>query len=161
LARIASLLLGLHLICCPSLVLAEDSSRASAPSVRHFGAPIELEVPTSLSEVLAHPEEFANRSILIAGRITDVCKKRGCWTVLADGDAHLRIRFKDYGFFLPSDIRGRFALAEGMVRVEMQSQETARHYARESQEVDPEAIVGERRVVAFTASGVRLIDSDD
>ena len=128
---------------------------------QNFGAPIALDAETSLKDVISHPERYAEGPVLIKGRVTDVCQKRGCWTVLADGDARVRIRFKNYGFFLPRDATGKLALAEGEVRVEVQSERTARHYASESKSEDPEAIVGERRVVAFTASGVRLIDSDN
>ncbi|MBW2290869.1 MAG: DUF4920 domain-containing protein [Deltaproteobacteria bacterium] len=31
--------------------------------------------------------------MLIKGRVTDVCQKKGCWTVIEDGDAQVRIRF--------------------------------------------------------------------
>ena len=155
--RIASLVLALGLTLVPVSVLAEGDLDASS---RDFGAPIQLDTPTPLSKVLAHPDRYAEEPILIAGRIADVCQRKGCWTVLAEGDAVLRIRFKDYGFFLPKDIHGQFALAEGRVQLETQSQETARHYAEESLDGNPEAIVGAQRVVAFIATGVRLTDSD-
>jgi len=157
LSRIADFLLASSLLLTPLLVVAAEGPDASN---RSFGAPIQLEVPTPLSEVLAHPERYAGGPVLIRGRVSDICQRKGCWTVLSDGDASLRIRFKDYSFFLPKDIRGQFALAEGEVRVEAQSQKTARHFAEESLDGDPESIVGPQRVVAFTASGVRLIDSD-
>ncbi len=155
--RSAACLLALNLMLSPVLVVAAEGPDASS---RNFGAPLRLETPTPLSEILAHPERYAGGPVLIRGRITDVCQRKGCWTVLADGDALLRIQFKDYGFFLPKDIRGQFALAEGEVRVETQSQKTARHYAKESLGGDPDAIVGPQRVVAFTATGVRLVASD-
>ncbi|MCP3983455.1 MAG: DUF4920 domain-containing protein [bacterium] len=156
-ARFAAIALGGLLILGPALVQAEERPQQPAGS---FGALIQLEVPTPLAEVVAHPERYAGTPILIRGRVSDVCQRKGCWTVLTDGSALLRIQFKDYGFFLPKDIRGRDALAEGEVRVEMLSQAAARHFAEESQDGDPESIVGPQRVVAFTASGVRLIDSD-
>jgi hypothetical protein len=52
------------------------------------------------------------------------------------------------------------ALAEGIVRVETQSEKAARHYAAESMGEDPNSIVGPQRVVAFPATGVRLIAQD-
>ncbi len=155
--RTASFVLAMNLMLSAALVAAAEGQGAS---VRSFGAPIQLETQTPLADVLAHPERYAGQAVLVRGRVTDVCQRKGCWTVLADGDASLRIRFKDYGFFVPKDIRGQFALAEGEVRVETQSQKAARHLASESLGGDPEAVVGPQRVVAFTATGVRLIDSD-
>ena len=154
--RFARLIAAVSLMLCGSLANAEDEPEEV---VREFGAPIQLETQTTLSQIVANPERYVSGPVLIRGRITDVCQKKGCWTVLADGDAHLRIRFKDYGFFVPKDSRGKFALAEGLVRVETQSQKTARHYASESIDGDPKAIVGPQKVVEFTATGVRLIDS--
>jgi len=154
-SRLASSLLGLSLLFCPALIAAEQAPPEAA--IRNFGAPIEIESPTRLAEIVAHPERYGEGPVLIRGRITDVCQKKGCWTVLAEGDAHVRIRFKDYGFFLPMDIRGQEALAEGEVKIESQSEKQARHYAAESIDGDPESIVGPQRVVSFTASGVRLV----
>ncbi len=157
LTRTAGFVLALNLMLGAVLVPAAEGQDASA---RSFGAPIRLETETPLAQVLAHPERYAEGPVLIRGRITDVCQRKGCWTVVADGEATLRIRFKDYGFFVPKDIRGQFALAEGEVRVETQTQEMARHFASESSGADPAAIVGPQRVVAFTATGLRLVESE-
>jgi hypothetical protein len=129
------------------------------PPARDFGAPIRLETPTPLAQIVAEPDGFAGKTVLICGRVTDVCQRKGCWTVIAEADSFVRVVFEDYGFFLPKDSRGRTALAEGKVRVEMQSEKVARHYAEESLTGSPGAIVGPQRVVTFTASGIRLLDA--
>ena len=56
-----------------------------------------------------------------------MCPKKGCWTVLRQGDASVRVRFKDYGFFLPKDSSGKQPYVEGVVNVETLSEKTARH----------------------------------
>ncbi len=122
-----------------------------------FGAAITLAEPTPLADVLASPERYAKEPILIRGRLTDVCQRKGCWTVLQDQGAQLRVRFKDYGFFLPKDSTGRRALVEGVVVVETLSEEQARHYEEEAREGDPDSVRGPRREIGFTASGVRLL----
>ena len=43
-----------------------------------------------------------------------------------DGSAHVRVRFQDYGFFLPTDATGAEAFIEGIVKVETLSEKTAR-----------------------------------
>ena len=93
-------------------------------------------------------------------KISDVCQRKGCWTVLSVGEDHIRVRFKDYAFFLPTDSSGKQAYVEGYVKAETLSEETAQHYASESSEPPPEPIVGPQQVVGFTASGVRLLPAD-
>lgn len=146
-------------------VMAEPPKATDA-----FGAALTLEQPTPLATVLANPERYANQAVLIHGRLTDVCQNKGCWTVIQDGAAHVRVRFKDYGFFLPKDSTGREAFVEGRVAVETLTEEQAKHYESESRNGNPDAIKGPQRRngnpdtikgpqrrVGFTASGVRLV----
>lgn len=127
------------------------------PAGRDFGAGLTLAETTPLGDVLAEPGRYAERPVLLRGRLTDVCTKKGCWTVLADGDAHVRVRFLDYGFFLPKDALGATALAEGVATVRTLSEREARHVASESRGGDPNSIEGPQRELGFVASGVRLL----
>ena len=133
------------------------TAAASIPPGRDFGATLTLAELSQLEDVVAHPEKYADRDVLLRGRISDVCQKRGCWVVLSEGDAHVRIGFKDYGFFVPKDCSGSQAYVEGRVQVKTLSEEEARHYESESRDGDPSKVHGEQRVVSFTASGLRLL----
>ncbi len=143
------LLLGLLV---PHALAAEARSEG-----RRFGAELTLASPTPLGEILAAPERFSQTRVLVSGRLTDLCMKKGCWTVLADGDAFVRVRFQDYGFFLPQDALGAQALVEGVATVRTLSEREAKHLAEESRDGDPDAIEGPQRSVEFIASGVRLV----
>jgi hypothetical protein len=110
-----------------------------------------------LAKVVLAPEQFEQQPLLLHGQISDVCQRKGCWTILRDGDAHIRVRFRDYGFFLPTDATGAEAFIEGVVTVETLSAKAARHYEAESRNGDPGSVQGPRREVGFTASGVRLV----
>ncbi len=133
-------------------------SSPSLPAGRDFGAGLTLAVVSDLEEVVREPGRYLDDPILVRGRISDVCQKKGCWTVLSQGEANVRVRFKDYGFFLPSDSSGKQAYVEGVVKLETLSEKSARHYARESQSGNAAAIHGPQREVGFTASGVRLLN---
>jgi hypothetical protein len=133
------------------------TAAASIPPGRDFGAGLTLSELSHLEDVVAHPEKYTDRDVLVRGRISDVCQKRGCWVVLSEGDSHVRIGFKDYGFFVPKDCGGSQAYVEGRVQVETLSEEQARHYESESRNGDPSKIHGDQRVVSFTASGLRLL----
>ena len=51
-----------------------------------------------------------------AGKIIDVCTKKGCWMKLDMGNNNaVRVTFKDYGFFVPTDASGE-VIVNGMVQ---------------------------------------------
>jgi hypothetical protein len=154
-ARILSLV-ALLLLASPS---ARAESQPSIPPGVDFGAGLTLAEPTLLAEVVRSPERFAESPVLLRGRISEVCQKKGCWVVLRDGGEQLRVRFHDYGFFLPTDASGSEAYVEGTVEVVELSEKMARHYEAESKGGDPSAVTGPRREVGFTATGVRIVGS--
>ena len=143
------------------LLVASFTATAGAPSEippgSDFGAGLTLSELTSLAEVARAPEKFEARPVLLRGRISDVCQRKGCWVVLRDGGEQVRVRFHDYAFFLPTDVAGSEAFVEGLVNVEELSQKAARHYATESVDGDPDSITGPQREVGLTATGVRLV----
>jgi hypothetical protein len=147
--------LALVLLAAPFTAFAEAPS--AVPPGADYGAGLTLAEATPLADVVRSPERFAERPVLLHGRISDVCQKKGCWVVLRDGGEQLRVRFHDYGFFLPTDASGSEAFVEGRVKVELLSEKMARHYEAESADGDPSAIAGPRREVGFTATGVRIV----
>ena len=136
-----------------SMLAASDS----LPAGEDFGAGIRLSKSVTLSSVLAEPAAYAEAPVLVRARVSDVCQKKGCWTLLRDGEQTVRVRFKDYGFFLPKDISGREALVEGVVTIRTISQREARHYAEESRDGRPESIRGPQTEIGFVATGVRVL----
>jgi hypothetical protein len=147
-------LLLLAILCGPSAALAETPG---LPAGEDFGAGISLRTPTKLADLVASPERYEGTPVLVQGRVSDVCQRKGCWTVIRDGEAQLRVRFQDYGFFLPKDASGREAWVEGVVQIETLSEGEARHYAEESEQPSESEIHGSRQELGFTASGVRLL----
>lgn len=129
------------------------------PAGEQFGAPLTLSEATPIAQLLRAPERFADAPVLIRGRISDVCQKKGCWTVIRDGEAHVRVRFADYGFFVPKDSSGADVWAQGTLTLTTLSEKQARHYAAEGMDGDPNAIHGAQREVGFLATGVRILRS--
>jgi hypothetical protein len=130
------------------------------PEGQDFGASPTLVRPTPLAELLREPARFAGETILIHGRISDVCQKRGCWTVIREDGEQVRVEFEDYGFFLPKDSVGAEAYAQGRVSVVKRSEREVRHYESESRGGDPGRVDGPRREILFTAAGVRLVTTE-
>jgi hypothetical protein len=147
--------LSAFLILVPGVAMAEQSR--GIPAGTDFGAGLTLEQSTALADVVQDPERFAEQPVLLHGRIADVCQRKGCWVILRDEGEHVRVRFKDYGFFLPTDSTGEEAFVEGVVTVKTLSEEDARHYESESRGGNPDGVEGPQREVGVTASGVRLV----
>jgi hypothetical protein len=151
-------LIPLSLVLCLALPAPVGSEEAPAlPAGSDYGAPITLGNVTRLTEVVAAPERYRGRTVLVRGRVRDVCQRKGCWMVVDDGSAHARVRFADYGFFVPKDSRGKEAWIQGEVTVRVLSEREARHYAEESMRGDPSRVDGPVREIGLTATGVRLV----
>lgn len=105
-------------------------------------------------------DRLHGRPIRLDGRVSDVCRKKGCWMVLREGGQEIRVRFKDYSFFVPRDCSGRQVIVEGIATRKTIPEAEARHYAEESG--DPEAakaIKGPQQVLTFTATGAEILGS--
>ena len=136
--------------------------RSPLPPLGHpsgvFGAGVQLGKSIPLETAAKQVKDLHGRTIRVDGLLKDVCRKKGCWTVLRDGKSEVRVKFRDYAFFVPRDAAGRRALVEGIVTAKTISEAEAKHYAEESG--DPESakdIKGPQKVLAFTAIGVEIL----
>jgi len=91
--------------------------------------------------------------------VNSVCVKKGCWMRLKlDDDKESFVRFKDYGFFVPKDIKGQEATVHGKLFVNETSVEDLKHYAMDAGKSEEEiAAITEPKVeYSFLADGVHL-----
>ena len=75
------------------------------------------QVPQKLSAVLSKPEDGKN--VLVEGVVRRACTQMGCWMELgpSEGGAGVRVTFKDYAFFVPTDSAGAKARVQGTIKV--------------------------------------------
>lgn len=144
-----------------SAFAADEVKRLSDPvkateSYEDFGA----ELPAagsmhSLGEAISQVETLAGQPVLIETEIQQVCQKKGCFFIARDGEATARVRFKDYGFFIPTDSAGKTVkLAGTLERVEL-TPEQAEHFAEDLGE-DPEAVPMAEFEYQVMATAVRI-----
>ena len=97
-----------------------------------FGARLSVQEPVyALGDLLGDAESHLEERVLVETRVSEVCQKKGCFFIAQDGDHVVRVSFRDYGFFVPTDIGGRKVLLEGtLVRVVL-SEEKAEHYEKD------------------------------
>ena len=93
-----------------------------------FGAVMpESAEPVALAALVAQHEDYADKSIVVEARVSQVCQKKGCFFIAKDGATTVRVSFKDYSFFVPTDISGRDVTLVGKLKQVELSAEQAAH----------------------------------
>ena len=96
-------------------------------------------------------------AVKVTGQVQQVCQVKGCWmdVKLADNSV-MKVRFKDYGFFVPKDLAGKTVTINGMAYNKTVSVAEQQHYAQDAGKSNAEvkAITQPQRNVTFVASGV-------
>jgi len=97
----------------------------------------------------------------LKARVVDVCPKKGCWMNLYINDSTTAfVKMKDYGFFVPQDIKDKTIVIEGEAYIEETSIEELRHYAEDAKKTkeEIEAIVAPEKSIRITASGIKVLN---
>ncbi|HCV43634.1 MAG TPA: hypothetical protein DGH68_09130 [Bacteroidetes bacterium] len=86
---------------------------------KRYGKDLTLKEKTKISDILASPEKFKGKKVLVEGPIVDVCKERGCWIKIGSDKEFesIRIKVDDGVIIFPLDAKGKDAKAEGVVSV--------------------------------------------
>ena len=136
-------------------------------------------VTLAFSQTKTFGEDIANQKIIstaqVAGlysstekfntsfkaKVTDVCQVKGCWMKLDIGnDNQVMVNFKDYGFFVPKDIKGKEVIVSGEAYMRNISVEELRHYARDRGESESsiQEINDPKEILSLKANGVILFN---
>lgn len=110
-----------------------------------------------LEKKLAKTDKFKGK---VKGTVTAVCEKKGCWMKLQQENGEgIMIRFKDYGFFMPQDIKGREVILDGAAAMTVTSVEDLKHYAEDAGKSKEEIakITAPKKEIEFTAKGVLVL----
>ena len=118
-----------------------------------FGAELNYEslTPSTLSEIIE--SEGESKKVILKASVAEVCSKKGCFFIAEDGEYQARITFKDYGFFIPTDSKGKEVIFVGDFSVKTLSEDKAKHYAEDAGK-DPEAVKGSQKEYSVVATSV-------
>lgn len=113
--------------------------------------------PMTLAAAMQKASE-ADGPYKVAAKVEKVCKKKGCWfTLTADGvDQQVRVKMKDYAFFVPRNSDGGEAVVEGILTKRVVPQKEAQHYAddevagtgKEAKKIDGDQVRWEMMITA-------------
>lgn len=136
-------------------VLAVPASAEKAA----FGDPVTLTEPTALADIIAKPEAFKDKEVLVQAVVTKACQAKGCWMMLKDGKHEVRVTFKDYGFFVPKGLSDRRARVQGELSRKTLSVKEARHFLKDegAPKEELKKVTTPVESVSFIASGVALL----
>lgn len=97
----------------------------------------------------------------VEAKVKKVCKRAGCWFTLeaANVDAPVRVKMKDYGFFVPLNSDGAEVVIEGTITRKIIPEAEAQHYADDEAahtKTPPKKVKGPMDTYMFLASAVQM-----
>ncbi len=118
-----------------------------------FGERLDENLPTmSLGQLVAAAEQHLEQPVLVETRVGKVCQKKGCFFLATEGDLAVRVSFRDYGFFVPTDTGGKTVTLSGRLVQREVSAEQAAHF---NSDLDSGAVAA-GVVYEIVADGVRV-----
>lgn len=99
------------------LIILLLASVAFVKADEKLGKEITLKEKTSVSKILSAPEKFDGQTVLVEGKIAEVCQSMGCWIDIAgekEGEI-IKVKVKDGEIIFPKDSKGKTVMVEGVV----------------------------------------------
>jgi hypothetical protein len=132
-----------------------------AQNLTYFGKKIDENGAISMAELIEKTAGGNEIHAKVYGKVEEVCQAKGCWMLIDKGDGTtMRVKFKDYGFFVPKDCAGKTAIMEGRAFFRTVSVDELKHYAEDAgkSKEEIEKIKEPQKALAFEAEGVILKD---
>ncbi len=121
------------------------------------GAALGNSPTVDLAEAMQSVDAYVDQTVILEGAVKKVCQVKGCWMEVSPkgADRGIRVTFKDYAFFMPTDSQGAEARLEGVFETNLFSKTDADHLIAEGVALNRHAD-GTATEVSFVAQGVEL-----
>ncbi len=136
-----------------------SSKSAKASVAGTYGAKINKDGAIDVKLLAEKMKSQKELDVKIQGDVVAACQVKGCWMTADLGNGQsMRIRFKDYGFFVPKDSGGKKFYAQGKASWDETSVAELQHYAEDAgkSKAEIEKITQPKRELVFLADGVLL-----
>ena len=140
-------------------------STASTPAtaqdnVKSYGAAITADGAMDAKTFVKAMSQTDSMAVKVECEIITSCTKKGCWMTvkLPDGN-DMMVRFKDYGFFVPTEgLEGKKAIIQGHAVKEVTDVAALKHYAEDAGKSPEEIakITEPEHNLMFLADGVLI-----
>ena len=145
-------------------VLAQAQPPAGpAPVGAHYGARVNAKGAVSIAELPAQLKKENSLQTKVTAKVVDVCPKKGCWLKLQVNDSTTAfVKMKDYGFFLPLDIKGKTVVLDAVATMKTTPVEELRHYAQDARKSKEEIalITQPKEEISLTAKGILVVGNN-
>lgn len=135
---------------------------AAAPALAGttYGKGVSKAAPVKITDLMAKPDAWVDKTVKVEGLVKDVCSKAGCWIEVQgekDGDV-MRVKVKDGEIVFPMEAKGKKVVAEGVftkiVLTKEQAIEQAKHHAEETKTAfDPATITSGKTIYQIKGTG--------
>jgi len=133
------------------------SSMAPLRPGQTYGAAITADGAVPMGALAAALGTRDSARVKLVGKASAVCQARGCWLTLPTADGQqMRVRFKDYAFFVPKDLSGHDVVVSGWAHRSTVTKADLQHYAKDAGQTDQQvaAITRDEQQLTFVADGV-------
>ena len=122
---------------------------ATTDTTETFGSVLDEAVP--LIELEDVGADNVGETVRVEARVSQVCQKKGCFFVAVEGNTTVRVSFKDYGFFVPTDVSGKRVAFVGEVIEKEVTKEEAEHFAEDMGDASAAVVPGKTYEIVATA----------
>lgn len=126
-------------------------------TLQYFGDSISLDGAIAADQLAAQMKGKDSLNVKLTGTIEEVCQKKGCWMNMSIGNNQsMKVRFKDYAFFVPKDAANKTVIIEGVAFNDTTSVADLKHYAEDGGKTkeEIEKITEPEINIGFEAHGV-------
>jgi hypothetical protein len=135
------------------------ASKNTVKEAPAYGKKIKTSKSIPLDTVIKNHAAYDNKDVVVNAKVKKVCAKKGCWMTLQGSNKTFRVKFHDYGFFVPLTLEGKEVLVEGKVIKKTISVKDTRHYLEDAGASSEEIAAVTRPTFEYRiiAKGVRVI----
>jgi hypothetical protein len=153
------LLTGLATLAC--FIATAQPPAGDAKPGDWYGEKVQTTNAINIADIPAKLETNKVLNTKVKAKVLDVCPKKGCWLKLAVNDSTTAfVKMKDYGFFLPTAVKGKTIVLDGEVKMITTSVDELQHYAKDAKKPQAEinAITQPKKEIRFTATGITVVE---
>jgi hypothetical protein len=95
---------------------------------KKLGKGVSLKTPTPVKSILAEPDKYLGKEVMIDGEMTKVCQMAGCWIMVKDASSEepIMVKVPDGEIVFPKDGAGKKVAVQGKLeKVADEAQEEA------------------------------------
>ena len=128
-----------------------------------YGEHLSLKEKTKISDIIDNPEAYLDKTVLVEGKVLDVCPMAGCWIELSSNreGQKIKVKVEDDEIVFPQEAKGKTALVEGKVyKIKLSKEEAINYYEHQAEEkgedFDPSSISGPVTIYQIQGSGAEI-----